>query len=165
MGFRHATRTGLAAVLTTLAATVMVLGGAAPVAQAVTAVQVRAIDPASYEERVLRLINEERARRGLPILRLQSCTDQYSERWSRRLADTSSFRHQSLDPFFDDCGARYAGETLARGTSTPRAMVTAWMQSDSHRRVMLSQTARRLGVAATLDSEGRWVLTVNYTRF
>jgi uncharacterized protein YkwD len=148
-----------------LASLFVVAGPTATSASAMTQAEVRAMSSDTYEQQVATYINRKRAARGLRKLRLESCTDRYSERWSQHLADTLSFYHQKLDPFFDVCGARYAGETLARGAATPRDMVNAWMKSDGHRRVMLSKSPRRMGVAAVLDSNGNWVLTANFTRF
>lgn len=154
----------LIAVVAVLASAFVVVGPTAGSATAMTQQEIRAMSADTYEQQVKYWVNKARARRGLRKLRLHSCTDRYSERWSDHLATTLQFYHQSLDPFFDVCGARYAGETLARGTATPRDMVKAWLNSDGHRRVMLSKSPRRLGVAAALDSEGRWVLTANFTR-
>lgn len=161
---RHAARSILVAIVAVLASTVSV-GGATPASAAMSAGEVRAMAPSTYESQVQSHINRRRAARGLRKLRLENCTDNLSERWSGHLADTLQFYHQSLDPFFNRCGARYAGETLARGAATPRDMVRAWMRSDGHRSVMLSKSPRRLGVAAVLDSRGNWVLTANFTRF
>ena len=163
---QHAARSILVAVVAVVASALTVVGGAAaPASASMSAGEVRAMAPSTYEEQVQYYINRKRAARGLRKLRLESCTDGLSEKWSQHLADTLQFYHQSLDPFFDKCGARYAGETLARGAATPQDMVAAWMRSDGHRRVMLSKSPRRLGVAAVLDSRGDWVLTANYTRF
>lgn len=155
----------LVALVAVLASAFVVVGPTAGSATAATQQEIQSMTASSYEQEVAHWINQARIQRGLRPLRVQSCTDRYSERWSRHLVETSSFYHQRLDPFFDSCGARYAGETLARGTNTPRDMVQAWMNSDGHRRVMLSRTPRRLGVAAVLDPAGRWVLTANFTRF
>ncbi len=162
----HAARTALIAVVAVLAASFTVVAGTATSANAaMSAGQIQSMAPSTYEKRVHGLINKVRARHGKRKLRFQSCTDYYAERWSQHLADSQQFYHQSLDPFFRRCGARYAGETLAKGTNTPGQMVQAWMRSPGHRRVMLGGLARRVGVAAVLDSRGTWVVTADYTRF
>lgn len=159
-------RTCLAALVAVLAATFAVVGGTGDAAEAaLSTTTVRAMSSDTYEQQVQYWINQERARRGKVRLRGQTCTDSLSERWSRRLADSGQFYHQSLDPFFSRCGARYAGETLARGVIDPRTVVRLWMESEPHRRVLLSKNPRRVGVAAVLDQNGTWVVTVNYTRF
>jgi uncharacterized protein YkwD len=156
----------LVAALAVIASTFFVVAGPASSASAAkSAAEIQAMSPSTYEQRVQKWVNKVRTDRGKRKLRFQACTDYYSQRWSQHLADSGKFYHQDLSPFFDHCGARYAGETLARGTATPRAMVKAWMKSTGHRRVMLSKKPRRIGIAAVLDGDGRWVLTANFTRF
>lgn len=156
----------LATLVAVLVSTIAVVGGTiAPVGAQASAAQVRAMASGTYEQRVQHWINHERAKRGKTKLRLHSCTDSLSERWSRHLADSGRFYHQSLDPFFHRCKARYAGETLARGVIAPRTVVRLWMQSPPHRRILLSTSPRRVGVGAVLDRRGTWVVTANYTRF
>ena len=160
---RRALRTGLAAILIALVAGLTGVGGATS-AQAVTLTEIQAISPSTYEAQIHSIINQERARRGLRKLTLETCTDSYSNRWSQHLSDTSSFYHQKLTPFFQDCGARYASEAIGWGTWTPRTMVTAWLQSPTHRRLLLSSKPRRIGVGAVLSPKGHWVVTANFTR-
>lgn len=152
------------AALTVLASSLTLAAGTTSTASAATVSQIRSMDPATYEKQVQAWVNKVRSNHGRRTLRLHPCTDKYSERWSRHLASTLRFHHQDLSPFFDDCGARYAGENLARGVVTPRRVVQLWMSSDAHRRVMLSPSPRRIGVAAVQDSRGDWVVTANFTR-
>lgn len=118
----------------------------------------------SYESAVQSHINRRRAARGLPRLRLVSCADGTAESWSRHLASTGAFYHQSMDRVLDRCDARYAGETLGRGTMTPRRLVRLWMRSSGHRAILLSRQSRRIGVGATTDANGRWVVAANFVR-
>ena len=161
---RRTPRLALAAIFAILAATFVGVGSGSP-AQAATATEIRAMAPSTYEEQLQTIINRERARRGLRKLTLETCTDHYSGRWSQHLSDTSSFYHQSLKPFFEQCGARYAAETIAWGVWTPRTTVTAWLRSTGHRRILLSTKPRRIGIGAVLSPEGHWVVTANFTRF
>ena len=155
----------LIAVIGVLAPMLAVLAGTTPVAEAASLSEVRSISPDTYEARVISWINRERADRGLAPVRQHSCTDLYAERWSRYLGRNLEFFHQDLDPFFSQCNARYAGETLARGAVTPRAMVQLWMNSDGHRAILLSKNPRRIGVGAFLDSRGDWLVAADFTRF
>ena len=159
-----AARSILVAVIAVIASTFTIVAGTTSTASAATVQEIRSMDPATYEKKVQYWVNRVRANHGKSKLRFHSCTDKYSERWSRHLASTLRFYHQDLSPFFNDCGARYAGENLARGVVTPRRVVELWMNSDAHRRVMLSTSPRRVGVGAVLDSRGDWVITANFTR-
>jgi uncharacterized protein YkwD len=119
----------------------------------------------SYETKVQQLVNQRRASRGLPRLRLASCPEGTSKRWSQHLADTGSFYHQSMGSVLNKCDATYAGETLGRGTMSPRKLVRMWMRSPGHRAVLMSKKPRRIGIGATKDSSGRWVVAANFVRF
>lgn len=161
-------RRTLVVVTTVLASCITLLGVTAPGADAATSTAssaVRSISPDDYEHRVHVWINRVRVERGLPRLRAHGCTDYYAERWSRVLGRNLDFYHQDLDPFFSKCHARYAGETLARGHVSPRAMVRLWMNSPGHRAILLSRKPRRIGLGAYLDSRGDWLVAADFTRF
>ena len=159
------TRRILVAIIAVLASSFTVLGATSAPADAASLSYIRSIAPDTYESRVIAFINRERAARGLVKVRAQSCTDYYAERWSRRLGRTLEFFHQDLDPFFSQCHARYAGETLARGAVTPAEIVQLWMNSPGHRAILLSKNPRRVGVGAYLDSRGDWLVAADFTRF
>ena len=158
-------RAVVAALATTLVVTLHTTSTLAPA----QAAQMRAASLAqaadTYEVKVQRLVNRRRAARGLPRLRISSCPDGTAEDWSRHLALTGSFHHQLMSYVLDRCNARYAGETLGRGTMTPRKLVRMWMNSSGHRAVLLSSKSRRIGVGVARDWYGRWVVTANFVRY
>lgn len=117
-----------------------------------------------YERRVRVLINRKRAARGLPRLRPAACPDGTALRWSRHLAATDTFYHQSMTTVLDTCNAQYAGETLGRGSMSPSRLVYLWMHSSGHRAVLLSTKSRRFGVGAVPYGTG-WVVAANFVRF
>lgn len=119
----------------------------------------------TYESQVQQLINVRRAAHGLPRLKFASCPDGTAEVWSRHLASTDEFYHQSMTSLLDKCNAMYAGETLGRGTMSPRTLVQMWMHSPPHRAVLLSSKSRRVGIGATYDAYGRWVVAANFVRY
>jgi uncharacterized protein YkwD len=124
-----------------------------------------ATSPDVYERRVQRLVNHRRDAHGLRRLRMATCPDTVAEGWSRFLASNNEFFHQSMTDVLNQCNARYAGETLGRGSMTPRKLVRMWMESPGHRAVLLSTKSRRIGVGATPDAFGRWVVAANFVRF
>lgn len=158
-------RTVAAALATTLIVTLLTTVTLAPAqaAQVRTASMASAAD--TYEQRVQRLVNKRRAARGLPRLRLARCADGTAENWSRHLASTDKFYHQSMSYLLSRCNASYAGETLGRGTMSPRRLVRLWMRSSTHRAVLISRKSRRIGVGVTPDKYGRWVVAANFIRF
>jgi uncharacterized protein YkwD len=118
----------------------------------------------TYEHRVQKWINHERAKRGLSHLRVQRCTDHSAEEWARHLARRDAFYHQSMGRLLNRCDAYYAGETLGRGSIWPSRLVRMWMNSPPHRAVLLSPHAKRIGIGAVKDSHGQWLTAANFTQ-
>ena len=118
-----------------------------------------------YERSVRYWINQKRKARGLRPLREQTCTDNAAERWGSYLSANLEFFHQSMEKLLDRCGARWAGETLAKGPVSPKQMVSLWMHSTGHRAILLSKSPRRIGIGAYPDVNGYWVVAADFTRF
>jgi uncharacterized protein YkwD len=122
-----------------------------------------AMHSSTYEEKVQKGINRVRAEHGLRPLRFHECTDGTAERWARRLARSGRLYHQDPRGILRTCGARYAGETLGMGAFSPAGLVRAWMDSPAHRPILLSRSARLIGVGTSL-SGGQWVTAANFTK-
>lgn len=166
-------------ILTTTLVTVVTVAGvssgpstatAAPAkASSVKLVAAHAVFPAYsdayYEQGVQYWVNVQRKRHGLRPLKFASCTDAVAEHWSSVLAGTGSFYHQSMTRLLNRCNAYYAGETLGRGAITPKTLVTMWMHSAPHRHVLMSKSPTRIGIGATPNASGEWVVAANFMRF
>ena len=159
------------ALLVTLMATVLVItvlpgqAGAVQVRSQAAVAAYPAMSTSTYEKDVQRWINVQRDKRGLRHLQLASCTDRVAERWGSYLAAHDAFYHQSMDAILKECRARYAGETLGRGAISPRRLVRMWMNSPSHRKILLSKQPRRVGIGAYPDVYGQWVVAADFMRF
>jgi len=135
--------------------------GAAPTARA----EDRAATPDDYEQRLLALVNAERAHRGLRPMRLSTCAEAYAERWSSYLARYEVFRHQSLAPMLRSCRARQVGENIGNGSVSAEAMVQTWMASPMHRANILNPSFTYIGLGATRSSHGRWYAVQDFVGF
>jgi uncharacterized protein YkwD len=124
-----------------------------------------AMGSSTYEQRTQYWINVRRHQHGLSSLRPASCADRFAERWGSHLASTDSFYHQSMTAILDTCKAHYAGETLGRGSISPKRLVYLWMHSPEHRAVLLSHYPRRIGIGAYPDSRGEWVVAADFMKF
>ena len=124
-----------------------------------------AYSSAYYEQGVQYWVNVQRKRHGLRPLKFASCTDAVAERWSSTLASSGGFYHQSMTSLLNRCHAYYAGETLGRGAITPKSLVTMWMHSAPHRHVLMSKSPTRIGIGATPNARGEWVVAANFMRF
>jgi uncharacterized protein YkwD len=117
-----------------------------------------------YEQGVQYWVNRVRKQHGLKALSFASCADGVAENWSTVLATTNSFYHQSMVKLLSRCHARYAGETLGKGSITPRTLVTMWMHSPPHRAVLMSRSPNRIGIGATPNASGEWVVAANFLK-
>jgi uncharacterized protein YkwD len=178
MNLNRVLRPALKILTTTLVTAVTVAGvttgattaTAAPAkASSVKLVAAQSVFPAYsdsyYEKGVQYWVNVQRKRHGLKALRFASCTDAVAENWSSVLARSGGFYHQSMTTLLNRCHAYYAGETLGRGAITPKTLVTMWMHSAPHRHVLMSKSPTRIGIGATPNANGEWVVAANYMRF
>jgi uncharacterized protein YkwD len=124
------------------------------------------------------LINNRRASRGLPRLRINHRLSRAAKWHTHDMVRRNYFGHVSrrgrdvVDRLY---GARYlggrfswsVGENLAWGSGrlgTPRAIVRAWMRSSGHRHNMLNGNFREIGIGVIARAPTRTDLpTATYT--
>lgn len=117
----------------------------------------------SWEAKVLKLTNKRRAAHGVKPLKAGNCPDHFAESWTRHMARTRDFEHQSLSPFFKRCnGISTAGENIAYGYETPAALVSAWMHSTGHRENILNPHFHRIGVSGWRATNGTTYATQDF---
>lgn len=111
-----------------------------------------------YEQEVIRLVNEVRAKNGLPALQENWELSRVARYKSQDMRDLRYFNHESPtygSPFdmIRAFGLRYraAGENIAMGYRTPQAVVTAWMNSAGHRANILNANYTQIGVGYVAD--------------
>ena len=112
----------------------------------------------SYEKEVVRLVNEERAKRGLKALTHNWELSRVARYKSQDMKDLGYFSHTSPvygSPFqmMKSFGITYrsAGENIARGQKSPQAVVNAWMNSSGHRANILNASFTEIGVGYVSD--------------
>jgi len=107
----------------------------------------------AYEQEVIRLINEIRAKNGLPPLTYHWELSRVARYKSQDMKDNRYFAHNSPiygspSKMIRDFGISYraAGENIAYGYTTPQAVVNAWMNSSGHRANILNPNYTHIGV-------------------
>ena len=118
----------------------------------------------SWEREVLLLTNEERRSNGVHNpLAPNDLLAIAAERHNLDMIENNFFDHTGSDgssPFerMRDAGYSYttAGENIAAGQRSPRAVVTAWMNSPGHRANILNAGFWELGVAHTTATGARY---------
>ena len=107
----------------------------------------------NYEQEVIRLINEIRAKNGLKALTYDWELSRVARYKSQDMKDNNYFSHTS--PVYGSpsqmirnfgISFRSAGENIAKGYATPQAVVNAWMNSSGHRANILNASFTKIGV-------------------
>jgi Ca2+-binding RTX toxin-like protein len=124
-----------------------------------------------FDQRILELVNQERAKRNLKPLSLSQKLDTAADGHSDRMANGDFFAHtdpkdgSSAGTRIERTGYQWNtwGENIAAGYSTPEAVVQAWMNSSGHRANILNPNFTHLGVGyAYLPNDTG---SVNYSHY
>ncbi len=106
-----------------------------------------------YVQQVIDLTNAQRSKNGLPALKADTQLNGVAQKKSVDMQQKNYFSHTSPtygSPFdmMRDFGVTYksAGENIAQGQRTPQEVVTAWMNSEGHRKNILSANYTHIGV-------------------
>lgn len=108
------------------------------------------------ESKVIQLTNVERRKNGLPDLEADTSLSKVAREKANDMQSKNYFSHTSPtygSPFdmMRDFGITYrsAGENIAQGQTTPEEVVQAWMNSEGHRKNILSADFTHIGVGFT----------------
>lgn len=105
----------------------------------------------AYENEVIRLVNVERAKYGLSALSKRADATTAAEIRAKEIVQSFSHTRPNGTSCFTVCkevGISYksAGENIAYGYRTPQQVVNGWMNSEGHRKNILSASFTSIGV-------------------
>ncbi|MGG0410032.1 CAP domain-containing protein [Peribacillus simplex] len=107
----------------------------------------------SVEQQVLSLVNEERAKSGLPSLEMDSDISNVAILKSEDMRNNNYFNHTSPSygsPFdmMKSFGIsyEYAGENIAAGQPSADAVMKSWMNSPGHKANILNKNYTHIGI-------------------
>ena len=105
----------------------------------------------AYETEVLRLVNVERAKYGLSALALDSGATEVAHVRAKEIVTSFSHTRPNGSSCFTaadelDISYRFAGENIAYGYPTPEKVVNGWMNSEGHRKNILSSSFSKIGI-------------------
>lgn len=108
----------------------------------------RQADTSKFPTEVLRLVNVEREKVGLPPLKFSNDLAASALIRARELPIKFSHTRPNGSKCFTAMTqiGHILGENLAGGQNTPKAVVEAWMNSETHRANILNKKFRELGV-------------------
>jgi len=112
----------------------------------------------AFENKVLELVNEERAKNGLSALQMDESVRKVARVKSSDMSKNNYFSHTSPTygtPFemLKSYGISYksAGENIAQGYTSPEAVVKGWMNSSGHRANILNASYTHIGIGYEAD--------------
>ncbi|MFD0589787.1 CAP domain-containing protein [Paenibacillus sp. GCM10027627] len=115
----------------------------------------------TFQAQVVTLVNQERAKQGLPALQTDSLLGKVATEKARDMDVNNYFSHTSPtygSPFdmMRSFGVKYnfAGENIASGQPTPARVMSDWMNSPGHRANILNKDFTKIGVGYV---NGEWV--------
>ena len=107
----------------------------------------------SFEDQVLVLVNQERAKQGLSPLQMDESVRKVARTKSSDMSKNKYFSHTSPTygtPFamLKQFGISYsaAAENIAQGYTTPEAVVKGWMNSAGHKANILNSKYTHIGI-------------------
>jgi uncharacterized protein YkwD len=118
-------------------------------------------NPPTYAEQVVALVNQERVCRDIPRLEMHAALMDAAAAHSLDMATSGTVSHtgsEGSDP--DDRIRRagynpgYWGECVAGGYPTPAQVVAGWMNSTSHRDILLSRNYVHIGAGYACSGSG-----------
>lgn len=135
----------------------LLLGGAA----AATPAQPQPVS--TYEDQVIALVNQERARAGCAALTVNTVLMSAAEAHSLDMATRGYFDHTNPEGLLPWDRARAAGypsssvgENIAAGYTTPDSVMLGWMKSNGHRRNIQNCSYREIGVGYVKVNGSQW---------
>lgn len=125
----------------------------------------------SIEDEVMRLVNVERARNGLPALTYNWQVARVARIKSQDMINNNYFSHNSPiygSPFkmLDSYQIRYyaAAENIAYGQRSAQEVMNSWMNSPGHRANILSNNVSQIGVGVAKKANGTLYFTQLFIR-
>ena len=114
----------------------------------------------SYEDQVVTLVNQERAKAGCKALTVDSRLVTAARGHSQDMATRNYFDHntpEGVTPWTRITNAGYhfssAAENIASGQATPASVMNAWMNSAGHRANILNCNLRNIGVGLAYNAK------------
>ena len=141
----------------------LLIAVAALLIAAIPAVSLASTDLNSYEQQVVKYVNQERAKAGLGRLKVNAKLVSAARAHAADMGENKYFEHDSLDGTqwgerieahgYKRDGYRVwkAGENIAWGAglySAPLLIVDQWMHSAPHRAVILNKDFKEIGIGA-----------------
>ncbi|MDR1564264.1 MAG: SafA/ExsA family spore coat assembly protein [Oscillospiraceae bacterium] len=125
----------------------------------------------NLEDEVFKLVNNERAKQGLPALTYNWQAARVARIKSEDMIQNNYFAHESPvygSPFkmMESFGIKFsaAAENIAYGQRTPQEVMNSWMNSPGHRANILSRNVTQIGVGCAKKANGTLYWTQEFLK-
>ncbi len=114
-----------------------------------------ALNNLTFEQQVIELTNQERAKKGLQPLKANAELNYVADKYAESMSNGNFFSHTAPDgskPWdrLKTIGyeARTVGENIAKGQRTPQQVLYGWMNSSGHRANILNPNFTEIGAGS-----------------
>jgi uncharacterized protein YkwD len=144
---------------------------ASPIAEATTASAVvkttgKPVRLTAFENRLLHLMNHDRAVRGLHPLTIAPCAEDFARRWTHTMAARDDLEHNpKLYAMWDPNSCRDASmlaENIGHSGTSADSIYKLYLKSPEHRRNILNPKLRYVGVGSWQRSDGSVFNTIDF---
>ena len=123
----------------------------------------------SYAEQIVKLVNAERAKEGLPAVQLDAQITAAANIRAREIVQQFAHTRPNGSSFYTvlkENGISYmgCGENIAYGQRTAEEVMNGWMNSSGHRANIMNKNYKNIGVGYYQDARGvkYWVQLFTY---
>lgn len=120
------------------------------------------------ESEIVSLVNAHRASIGLKTLNTLNIVSGVADGHTNYMIEVGQISHDNFSEraqiLMNDAGAKTVGENVAFGFSTAQGVVTGWLNSDSHRKVIENPDYTHFGISTDSNSENRNYFTNIFIR-
>lgn len=114
------------------------------------------------ELEILDLVNEYRSSKGLTVLKFDGIAYNYATQHTDEMISEGQISHDNFDlrssNLAQEARANYVSENVGKSYTSAKAVVQAWIKSDTHRKVMEGDFLYT-AVSAKADSSGTLYFT------
>ncbi len=120
------------------------------VAVALSIIASGAIAETTYSRKLVELVNQYRASKGMPILVTDSTIASLAQEHSSAMAKAKRMDHDDLPSRVKRSGLAMCVENVGWNYPSPEAMFAAWQASPGHNHNMLDPRVERIGIGDSL---------------
>jgi uncharacterized protein YkwD len=117
------------------------------------------VDYSAMESEIISLVNAHRTSLGLNALNSLNIISGVADGHTNYMIEIGQISHdnfaQRAQTLMNEAGAKSVGENVAYGFNTAEGVVTGWLNSDGHRKVIENPDYTHFGISSEKNSDNR----------